>query len=574
MTSVPAVTAALTRLRTALASLSFPLPVDGAASVASQRDRLVNQLDDYVLPRYQNLDAPLLAVVGGSTGAGKSTLVNSLLLSQVAASSAIRPTTRRPLLLHHPADEDWFTTGRILPGFPRVRIAPDAAPTPAAGGSQLELEIRSTPNLPTGLALLDAPDIDSVVDANRATAAQLLGAADLWLFVTTAARYADAVPWELLADAASRDIVVAIILNRVPQDVVGEVEGDLRGRLDAAGLGQAPLFTVPETTLAGGFVPEEFVAPIRYWLGGLAADANARSAVARQTLAGAVHAALASAEAVSHGADEQARGVGHLAAEVDRAEAEALARVTRATADGSLLRGEVLARWQEFVGSGEWFARLQAGIGRMRDMIGNFFRGRPQSTQPVETAVEDSLVTLLGAEARQAVIELDHAWRFEGGGRDLLAGALRALPSEPALQERIAAEVSGWQKDVMDLVRAEGADRRVKARALSTGINALGVTLMMALFATTGGITGAEVATAGGTAAAGQAVLVAVFGEDAVRAMAAKARDGLATRAEATLTWYLSPFRARIEELGVDARSAEELREAVRAVRQAEPEAR
>ncbi|MDO5495885.1 MAG: dynamin family protein, partial [bacterium] len=219
MTAAPEVHAALTRLRSALAALTFPLPVDGAASAASTRDRLVNQLDDYVLPRYSNLDAPLLAVVGGSTGAGKSTIVNSLLLSTVAASSAIRPTTRRPLLLHHPDDEAWFTTARILPNFPRVRVADDAAPTPALTASQLELEVRATAHLPAGLALLDAPDIDSVVDQNRATAAQLLGAADLWLFVTTAARYADAVPWELLADAASRDVVVAIVLNRVPEEV-------------------------------------------------------------------------------------------------------------------------------------------------------------------------------------------------------------------------------------------------------------------------------------------------------------------------------------------------------------------
>jgi hypothetical protein len=50
-------------------------------------------------------------------------------------------------------------------------------------------------SIPAGLALLDAPDIDSVVVENRQLAAQLLAAADLWLFVTSAARYADAVPW-------------------------------------------------------------------------------------------------------------------------------------------------------------------------------------------------------------------------------------------------------------------------------------------------------------------------------------------------------------------------------------------
>ncbi|WIM73044.1 hypothetical protein QP028_04990 [Corynebacterium suedekumii] len=34
-----------------------------------------------------------------------------------------------------------------------------------------------------GLALLDAPDFDSIDDRNRALASQLLAAADLWVFV-------------------------------------------------------------------------------------------------------------------------------------------------------------------------------------------------------------------------------------------------------------------------------------------------------------------------------------------------------------------------------------------------------
>ena len=63
-----------------------------------------------------------------------------------------------------------------------------------------------------GLALIDAPDVDSVVAANRDLATQLLAAADLWIFVTTAARYADAVPWELLRGASERGTAVAVIV--------------------------------------------------------------------------------------------------------------------------------------------------------------------------------------------------------------------------------------------------------------------------------------------------------------------------------------------------------------------------
>ena len=51
------------------------------------------------------------------------------------------------------------------------------------------------------MGLLDAPDLDSVSQTNREMAGMLMAAADLWFFVTTAARYADAVPWAALRAA-------------------------------------------------------------------------------------------------------------------------------------------------------------------------------------------------------------------------------------------------------------------------------------------------------------------------------------------------------------------------------------
>ena len=79
------------------------------------------------------------------------------------------------------------------------------------------------------MALLDSPDIDSVVEANRALSRQLLAAADAWLFVTTAARYADAVPWELLQAARDRGTALSLVLDRVPPEAVEEVGRHLRG---------------------------------------------------------------------------------------------------------------------------------------------------------------------------------------------------------------------------------------------------------------------------------------------------------------------------------------------------------
>src|SRR5699024_7711863 len=149
------------------------------------------RLDDHLLPRSRAEGAPVLVVVGGSTGAGKSTLVSSLVGAPVSAAGVLRPTTLAPVLVHHPDDAAWFGADRVLPHLVRAR-ADEPVPTDAVHRT---LRLVATDAVGPGLALLDAPDVDSVVAANRDLAAQLLGAADLWLFVTTAARYADAVPW-------------------------------------------------------------------------------------------------------------------------------------------------------------------------------------------------------------------------------------------------------------------------------------------------------------------------------------------------------------------------------------------
>ena len=114
------------------------------------------------------------------------------------------------------------------------------------------LQVVSAPLLTPGLALLDAPDIDSVVAANRALAQELLAAADLWLFVTTAARYADAVPWGVLRGARDRGTAVAIVLDRVPAEAGDDIAADFaRHAAPAQELDNTPLFVVAESTLDG-----------------------------------------------------------------------------------------------------------------------------------------------------------------------------------------------------------------------------------------------------------------------------------------------------------------------------------
>src|SRR5215468_3268669 len=100
---VPLLIEALRQLREAVASARYPMDVPSAGQARAASARLVGQLDDYLIPRLSRLDAPLLVVVGGSTGAGKSTLVNSIVRAPVTQAGVLRPTTRSPVLVSHPS---------------------------------------------------------------------------------------------------------------------------------------------------------------------------------------------------------------------------------------------------------------------------------------------------------------------------------------------------------------------------------------------------------------------------------------------------------------------------------------
>ena len=546
---------ALEALRDRLAATPLELATpdrDGARRAARA---VTDQIDDYLLPRLRDLDAPLLTVVGGSTGAGKSTLVNSLVGAPVTTAGVLRPTTRSPVLVCARPDVAAFSGDRVLPGLPRV--------TGSAGGpGTVQLVVRD--ELPAGLALLDAPDVDSVVASNRELAGQLLAAADLWVFVTTAARYADAVPWDLLRTAQERGTALAVVLDRVPPEAAAEVAADLAGMLTRARLAGARLFVVEERPLADGRLPEDQVAPLRGWLHALAADQGARAAVVRQTLTGALDSLELRVAGVTSVVEQQQAAATALRDAADAAYDAARAGVDDGVRSGSLLRGEVLTRWQEFVGTGEWMRALQGQISRFRDRVVSAVTGRPTPTDDLQGALESSVERLLRAEADRAAERTVTAWRSLPAGAALLAGEERELEQvSPDFPEAAAAQVRDWQGAVLDLVRSEGADKRSRARIMSWGVNGAGAVVMVAVFAHTGGLTGGEVVVAGGTTALGQRVLEAAFGDAAVRSLATAAREDLEARADSLLRYEQERFDVRVAAAAPGRAAADELRAAV-----------
>lgn len=620
----------LERVRQALENLSFPLPTPGAADGRDARTDALHQLDDYVLPRLRCLDAPLVAVVGGSTGSGKSALVNALVGAPVTPSSALRPTTRIPVLAHAPGEEAWFSDDRIFPGLARLSgdgaaLAHERSGTGAAtvvndgaaeatSGTALSREIVNdgaaaassaqaaqasgnirlveSPQVPRGLALVDSPDIDSVEGDNRRLAGQLLQAADLWIFVTTAARYSDAIPWALLDEAAARNIVIAVVLNRVPVGDAAAIRPDLIRRLEERGLGSAPLFVITEYPGAAG-ISEADVAPLREWLAGLARDERSRASVARQTLAGALGSLADTCAQARASYREQVEEAERLEADVTTALQEARASIESAIADGTVLRGEVLRRWHEMLGSGQWARALQSSVTRWRDRLSlRRPAGQNAGDEAVGEAIEDSLTemlltadasltTRLATELERSAAGAGIVLAVEARGADTTIGnntsaadaergtAARstdtaARPHAATRRDAAGGLVRDWRRSLMDMLAERGRGKQLTARIVSLGINAVGVALMLVVFAHTAGLTGGEVAIAGGTAVVAQRVLEAIFGDDAVRRMATTATEDLLGRADEFFAATAAPYREEIARLGISTEALNELDEAMR----------
>lgn len=550
---------ALRRLRDDLAALRLDLGLPDAARARAARDDIVAQTDDYLLPRLEQMDAPVLMVVGGSTGAGKSTIVNSLVGTEVSPAGVLRPTTRGPVLVCHPDDLRWFEDDRILPSLPR---ATGGAPAPGT------LLLTPVPQVPAGLALLDSPDIDSVLTENRALATQLLAAADAWLFVTTAARYADAVPWEFLGTARERGTALSIVLNRIPDDAERDVTAHLAEMMRARAI-DAVLLVVGEAELEEGRLPRADLLPVRRWLDGLAADAQARAELIRRTLTGALRSLPGRAGAVERAAAEQLAAAADLRAEADLAYASARQEVEGALRSGSLLRGEVVARWHEIVGTGEFMRELQSRLAAVRDRLASLFTGREVTGDQLREAVEHRLEAVVRAAAESAAERAAAAWSEGPAGRALVDAAPGLTRASEELRAGTREQVRAWQGFVMDLVREEGAAKRTTARLASLGVNGAGFTVMLAVFASTGGLTGLEAVVAGGTSAVGHKVLEALLGDQAVRALAARARDDLMERVDGLLRDEAERFAGLLEGKAPDAEAVGRLHAAIDAVRRA-----
>jgi hypothetical protein len=184
---------------------------------------------------------------------------------------------------------------------------------------------------------------------------------------------------------------------------------------------------------------------------------------------------------------------------------------------------------------------LQDRVGRLRDRLTAAVTGRPhQPGSELTAALESGVALLVDAAAERAAERAATSWRRSVAGTALLrdpeAVEVRLDRATPNLRDGIERTVRDWQGAVLDLVRREGATRRTSARIAAYGVNATGLIVMVAVFASTAFIpTGAEIGVAGGTTVLSQKVLEALFGDQAVRRLADEARADLLDRVRALL---------------------------------------
>jgi GTP-binding protein EngB required for normal cell division len=173
-----------------------------------------------------------VAALGGPTGAGKSSLFNALVGTEVVEVGRRRPTTS----------------------------AVTAAVWGEVNASLLDwLEVRRRHTVSSGafdrLVLLDLPDFDSVERTHRDEVDRVVRLVDLLLWVVDPQKYADAA-WHdrYLQPLRAYDEVMAVALNQsdlLPPDALAACVDDLRRLLAEDGLAGVPVIAVSALTGEG-----------------------------------------------------------------------------------------------------------------------------------------------------------------------------------------------------------------------------------------------------------------------------------------------------------------------------------
>jgi len=166
---------------------------------------------EHLRARWSLLTDVLVVALAGGTGSGKSSLFNALVGASLASVSAFRPHTDEALAWAAPGDP---VVSRIL--------------------DELGVSRRVANRVRPGIALVDLPDMDSVVSWHRRIVEELLPKVDLVVWVTDPIKYNDpTMHADFLVPIAEHEDRVVVVLNKIDlvPDAWQEVADHLRTRL-------------------------------------------------------------------------------------------------------------------------------------------------------------------------------------------------------------------------------------------------------------------------------------------------------------------------------------------------------
>jgi hypothetical protein len=284
--------------------------------------------------------------------------------------------------------------------------------------------------------------------------------------------------------------------------------------------------------------------------------------MALDALAGAIGGLTPLVRAVADDLEHEAIDADSLRRIAEVSFADELAALSNTLRSGVLLRSEVLRRWHDFVGADQITRFVSSGLGRLRGLLLTAFRGDP--TAPV-AVVEEEMVSMLQAlalrHASDAARKTASAWSERSDGAAMIDRDPTLWSASEAFAPGIREGLTTWMRATIDDVRTGGGRKRAVAQVAALGVNAVGVAVMLGVFAHTAGLTGAELGIAAGTAYLNQKLLEALFGERAMEQLIEQAR----ARLDALLTSLFASERDRFDRIAPRPVTLRELSTALRA---------